>query len=162
MKNKDINIKIDDYTLNCRSVAIIINNNQILFQKKEKDKYWALPGGKISLGETTVTALERELKEELGLTNYKVESPILIAEHFFNFNQEKVHQYIFGHLVLLDTKEYIFNTNEFKGIEKDKDIIFKWINMNDLTNTKIKPDFLITELINIDKKEIKFISYKEL
>ena len=32
MKEKDINVKIYDYILNCRAVAIIIKNNKILFQ----------------------------------------------------------------------------------------------------------------------------------
>lgn len=36
MKEKDINIKIEDYTLNCRATAIILNNDKILFQKKPK------------------------------------------------------------------------------------------------------------------------------
>lgn len=53
MKNKDINIRIEDYILNCRAVAIIVNNNSILFQKRKQDEFWALPGGKIRVGETT-------------------------------------------------------------------------------------------------------------
>ena len=66
MKEKDINVKIYDYILNCRAVAIIIKNNKILFQKRKQDKFWALPGGKIRIDETGEEAIKRELNEELG------------------------------------------------------------------------------------------------
>lgn len=36
MKSRDINIRIEDYILNCRAVAIIVNNDRILFQKESK------------------------------------------------------------------------------------------------------------------------------
>ena len=35
----DINVTLGDYILNCRAVGVIIDNNKMLFQKKEKDKY---------------------------------------------------------------------------------------------------------------------------
>ena len=144
MKEKDINIKIEDYTLNCRATAIILNNDKILFQKKVQDKYWALPGGKINVGETTAKTLARELKEELGLTNYKIENICLIAEHFFDIKNE-----------------YIYQKEEFKGIEQEKPIIFKLIDKLDLTNIPLKPDFLKKQLLNLENKEIQFTFYRE-
>ena len=160
-KNKDINIKIEDYILNCRVVAIIEEDNKILFQKKEHDKYWSLPGGKIEIGEKTIDALKRELKEELGITNFNVETLIIVSEHFFTFKNNKYHQFIFGHKVkYLDNKKTLKEL-EFKGIEKDKNLIFKWFDKEKLESLPIKPDFLGQKLKNITENEVTFISYKE-
>ena len=53
LKEKDINVKIQDVLLNVRAVAIIVHDNKVLFQKRKQDEFWALPGGKIRVGETT-------------------------------------------------------------------------------------------------------------
>ncbi|MBI3258912.1 MAG: (deoxy)nucleoside triphosphate pyrophosphohydrolase [Ignavibacteriae bacterium] len=53
------------------SVAIIRRGNEVLLcQRNEKARYalqWEFPGGKIELGETSETALIRELFEELDI-----------------------------------------------------------------------------------------------
>lgn len=162
MKDRDINIKIADYILNCRAVAIIENEGKILFQKRENDKFWALPGGKVEVGEPTKETVKRELSEELGIKNFEIDNVNTVAEHFFEFNGEKFHQYIFGHKVKVDLSEWIFaNKYEFKGIEENKKIIFKWIDIDKLDLTPLKPDFLKEQLKNINKKVVQFISYKE-
>jgi len=161
MNKRDINIKIDNYLLNCRAMAIIKNEDRILFQKREKDKYWALPGGKISVGESISDTIDRELKEELGISNFRIKEVCIIAEHFFEFNNEKCHQYIFGQKVSVDKNEWIFENDEFKGIEDDKNLIFKWIKLSDLELVPIKPDFLGNSLRNLDKDKLQFISYTE-
>lgn len=51
------------------SVHGVIQNSigHILLHKREDSPLWALPGGKMELGESVVTCLKRELKEETGL-----------------------------------------------------------------------------------------------
>lgn len=161
MKKKDINIKIEDYILNCRAVAIIVNNDNILFQKRRQDEFWALPGGKIRVGETTKETVTRELKEELALNSFDVSDVSTVSEYFFEFGIDKYHQFIFGHKVLIKDDEWILKDNEFDGIEKDGNLIFKWFKMSELDKAPIKPDFLKEQLENINKKELQFVTYKE-
>lgn len=161
MKNRDINIRIEDYILNCRAVAIIVNNNKILFQKRRQDEFWALPGGKIRVGETTKETIVRELKEELGLKDFKVNDVATVSEYFFEFGKDKYHQFIFGHKVQVNSNEWILKSNEFDGIEEQENLIFKWFEVEELGTAPIKPDFLKEQLENINKKELQFITYKE-
>lgn len=157
----DINVMVGDYILNCRAVGIIINNNKILFQKKEKDKFWALPGGKISVGDTGEITIKREIFEELGI-NCEVERFHSVIENFFSFDNDKYHQYIFSYVLGIDKDSYIFNNDEFMGIEENKKIMYKWFKIDELENSLIKPDYLKSLFNDIDNKEIKFISNNEM
>jgi len=58
--------------------AVVIKNNNILLvkRKSEPDKnLWAIPGGKIKLGETLQNAAQREVLEETGVS-IKAQGPI--------------------------------------------------------------------------------------
>ena len=147
---RDINVNIENVNFVCRSCAIIINNNKILFQKRKADKFWALPGGKIEILETTAEAVKREIKEELGIENIEVGDVLSVTENFFEWNGNKVHQYLFTHKVSLNDNIYDNIESEFNGKEEGKDVVFKWIKKEDITNEKIKPDYVIDQLLNID------------
>lgn len=162
MKEKDINIKIQDILLNVRAVAVIVNDNKILFQKRKQDKFWALPGGKIRVGEKSEDTIKRELKEELELNNFSVERCNSISEYFFTFDNTLIHQYIFSYIVSVDNSEWILNEeSEFEGKEENENLVFKWFEINSLTEAPIKPDFLKEQIDKIKDNETIFTSYIE-
>ena len=156
----DINVKIGDYILNCRSVGIIRNKNKILFQKKINDKYFALPGGKICVGETGEETIKREILEEIGAES-KVERVHSVVENFFLFDNNKYHQYIFCYILSVDINSYIFDKEEFMDVE-NKNIIYKWIDIDKINNEMIKPDYLKDILCDMDNQDIKFIINNEI
>ena len=49
------------------SGCIIIKNNKVLLQKRSDDNKWALHGGYLELGESFIEAMERKVKEEIGV-----------------------------------------------------------------------------------------------
>lgn len=150
-KTTDINVKIDDVNFCCRSCAVVINNGKILFQKRKKDEYWALPGGKIEVLETTKETIARELKEELDITDITVGDIISITENFFEWKGTKTHQYIFTHNVTFNDSKYNNIEGIFESAEKDKDVIYTWIKKEDLINTPIKPDYVAKQLLTSNK-----------
>ena len=65
-------------------VAVIINDDQeVLLTKRNIPPFqgeWVMPGGKIDLGEPIITALQREVMEEVGL-QVEVEGLLDVFEH---------------------------------------------------------------------------------
>ena len=50
--------------------AVVFNQNRVLLVKRAKppaQNQWAIPGGKVRLGETLQQAAEREIHEETGI-----------------------------------------------------------------------------------------------
>lgn len=63
--------------------AIVLKENKILLVKRKRPPHqgcWAIPGGKIELGETIQQAAEREIKEETGIT-IRAKDPIYIFDY---------------------------------------------------------------------------------
>ena len=161
MGKRDIRLMIEDVKFGCRAVGVIKKNNKILFQKRKNDDFWALPGGGIEVLERAQNVVVRELEEEIGLTNIKVIRPLWFVEYFFKFDNLDQHQYIIGYLLDVDDNEEIINKDEIEGIEEGKNIIYKWIPVEEIPSAKIKPDYLKDKLLNI-KEEFEFIEEEDL
>ena len=122
-------------------------------QKKRKNvEFWALPGGAIEVMERAKDVVLRELEEEIGLTEVRVQRPLWFVEYFFKFDNTNWHQYILGYLLDVNDDNEIINREEFDGIEEGKDIIYKWIDINDIKTAPIKPDYLKEKLLNISEE----------
>ncbi len=78
------------------AIGILRRNNKFLVQKRPAHgllaDLWEFPGGKIEKGESPQQALERELKEELGI-HIRRASHIMDVRHFYT--QFRVHLHVF-------------------------------------------------------------------
>lgn len=123
--------------------AIIIRKNEISMIYSKKRGYYKIPGGGIEQGEDNVTAMIREVKEEVGL--------IVIPETVREFGyvhriQKGKHEPIF----IQDNFYYICDVEtrqtetEYSDNEKIEEFIPVWVN--------------ITEAINANEEYVKINS----
>ncbi|MBP5684172.1 MAG: NUDIX domain-containing protein [Bacilli bacterium] len=126
----------------------IIQNNQILLQKRTDNGTWALHGGALELGETFLEAVKREVFEELGI---QVINPIFIKTysgenmHFFYPNKDEVYVVASFYLVTDYIGEFHIDPKEVAEI--------KWFAIDDLPTNLNKPDIEgINDIITYYKK----------
>lgn len=86
--------------------AVVFREGKVLLVKRIKDpqkETWAIPGGSVNLGESLQEAVEREIKEETGLT-IKAKKPV----HSFDLIERDEQGAIRFHYVIIDLEaEYV-------------------------------------------------------
>lgn len=147
----DIDIKCNEGKFKLRTTGIIIKNNKILVQKAKKFDGYVLPGGHIELGELSKEAMLRVINEETKM-DVKINNLICIAENIYSGkNNEICHEinyyYNLSPINDIETEEFIIVEND-KGIIKEQK--FYWIDLNDLTDTNVRP----IEIIKILQENI--------
>ena len=60
----DLTIDIENYRLNIRATGIIIHNNKLLVHNNHKDDFYALMGGRISIGESSEETVDTDRWKE--------------------------------------------------------------------------------------------------
>ena len=114
------------------AVGVIYRQGQVCIAKRHSNQHqgglWEFPGGKVESGETAVSALVRELQEELGID-------VDITETMPQPLIEVVHQYP-DKKVRLDTFVIEHFSGEPKGMEQQP---VQWVAVKDL-NTYAFPD----------------------
>lgn len=130
------------------SIAIIKNNGRILvspgYDKEKNQHFYRLIGGGIEFGETSMEALEREMKEELDaeLINHKL---VATLENIFTFNGDPGHEICF-----IYEAEFSDSTNyeieEFRILDSTIDSKAIWIELKEIKDKNIFPEGVVNFL----------------
>lgn len=137
---------------NCRAGAIIYNEERTkILLENQDNKRLVFPGGRIDMNEDSLSALKRELKEEL---NIEVELSLRFVLELFNKNYHEIGFYYMTQ-ISEDKIEDNTKSNDYSGI-------FHWFPIEELEKyeivaTPIK-NRIITKNIPIAPKHI---IYKE-
>src|SRR5579884_2715922 len=79
---------------NVRVAGVCIHRDHVLLSRGEQDDFWALPGGRLEFDESTAAALQREMREEIGV-EVVVGSLLWLVENFFEYNGVATHELLF-------------------------------------------------------------------
>ena len=129
-----------------RVAGLFLKNSSVLLVEHSKvgRSYWLLPGGGIRIGESTTTALMREVKEELNI-DAVVSELLFVVE---TLSKEGTH-------IIQPT--FIIKINNFDNIKvgRDKRVIsYKLFNIDEIGQITIYPD--------IARELVDFIKYKRV
>ena len=128
---------------NYRVVAVCVDGGHVLLHKAVRDDFWALPGGRGELLESSVDALKREMREELEV-EVTVDRLLWVVENFFRYDGTDYHELALYHQVSLPPgSKYLAKEQTFEGIEENSlRLIFRWFPRDDLAHVRLFPSFL--------------------
>lgn len=134
-----------------RAAAIIIEDGCILMAYNDLDNYYYSVGGGVHLGETSLEAVTREVKEETG-TTYKAERLVFVNECLFSENKKQCHGIEFFYLMKPKGRKLFKDGKERKILLETKDNLperLYWIPVEKLPDYKAFPEFFREKLNNL-------------
>lgn len=159
INKKDIRIKNDGYNFHFRVAAVIVQDNKFLIQQIDGYDYYILPGGHVLLGESSLKALEREVKEEVGC-DVDIEQCKFFCfhENFYN-KKEKLEHWIENYFTVKPKKT--LPTTDWDIEENDKGEIkllhFKWVTIDELKELDLKPTAIKRLLVDNKSNEFNYL-----
>lgn len=146
---------VDDVKFSYRAGVILINNNKVLLQNKSKYDFWILPGGRVEFFESSMNTITRELKEELNISIIP-DRLVMISEVILK--KEKRHELGMYYVASINQNE-INQKQNLRGLD-DKEVLYKWYDINEIKKINVYPEILKEIIINIPKEVIHHIEEK--
>lgn len=138
----DITFQMPEGRFNYRAAGIILHKGKVLVMRDDRSPYYYLPGGRISLHESSGEALARELLEELR-TETEIQRLCYIVESFFveEVTKEKFHEVALYYL-LKPSEELLGRGEAFTAKEGNREHRFYWKSFAQLRDLYFQPAFL--------------------
>lgn len=152
---RDVEYYKDEGLFKLRVCGIIRKGDKVLIEKDSNSQLWSYPGGRVKLGESTIEAVKRELKEELGI-EIEVVKKLACIQLFSKLpNNAIFHEigfyYQVNNLQPLPCQDFDIEEEIDKGKQKHN---FKWITIDQLKEMDVVPralkDVIISDLENQD------------
>ena len=143
----DLTVDVGEYKLNLRVAAIIEHDNRILFHKNPKKEHYGIIGGRVKIGEDTISAIKREIYEELG-KKIIVKNLYSVCENFFIVNNIKYHEILFIYKAEFENESDRAIIDRLYCIEEGKDLYYEWLSREDMKNNIIKPKLFIDTFLS--------------
>jgi len=135
----------------CRVAGVAVHQDRVLLHRSEHDDFWALPGGRIEVGETSAQALRREMLEEVA-TEVKVGRLLWVVENFFQHypldqppdTSIATEHHEIGLYLEMELPPHLVDTTSFEGHELAETphefaLEFRWFKQAELSRLDIRP-----------------------
>lgn len=144
---QDVSLMVGKHLFNYRVAAIIRLQDKVLVNQLVGQDFWFLPGGRVQEGESSVTALERELREEIAAV-CRVHRPVFLHENFFTHDSSRFHELCLYYDVELSSDSVTTDSvTTFEDIvPADRGIELRWVSTLQLAGINLQPPFLSSRL----------------
>lgn len=123
-------------------VGVLIRNNKCLIvefnMSDGRVDCWGLPGGRLDKEELSEPAFRREIREELGLDNFKIAGVVDYDIWYVEAKEEKIPVCGIASLIVNETDEIVLSDEhlQYKWINREqlKDYNFLWPNAKRMLN----------------------------
>jgi len=152
MNKPMVSFSAGDWRFHLRAAAVIRDGDRVLLHRAADDGFWALPGGRVELGESAEAGLQRELREELG-TEAQVGPLHAIVENFFHYRGRPHHGVELHFEVTLPAGSPLLGCAPLERIETGSvgldggepgllRLLFQWFDLAALDQVELRPAFL--------------------
>ena len=132
----DIVFKDRENVFNYRVVAVWLEEGHVLLHKEADDTHWSLPGGRVAMGEESISSLKREMLEELGV-EVNINNLLLINENFFSLKSLDFHEIGLYYEVITETNP-LFKKGPFHGLEGER-LVYQWFPIKEIIDLELYP-----------------------
>jgi 8-oxo-dGTP pyrophosphatase MutT (NUDIX family) len=129
-----------DASFSLRASAVVIRQGRVLLHRTVADAYWALPGGHIEPNETSDRTVLRELAEELGVQQARIDRLLWIMENRFIDRGRPFQEIGFIYHVDLEDKNCPVCDGEFVGAQAN--IRLRWFSLGEVAHIDLRPSYL--------------------
>lgn len=152
MTSSMISFSAGEWRFNLRAAAVVRHGEFVLLHRRESDPFWALPGGRVEIGETAEAAVRREVREELGVDAQACELRAM-AENFFEHGGRQQHGVELHFDVTLPDGCELIGCEPFERVEESATglngndaaslrLLFRWFHRDELDALDLRPVFL--------------------
>ena len=146
--NNDISVMINNKKLNIRVGIIFKYEDKVLVEVPKYNFYNSVvPGGRIKIGEYSIDAIKREIKEEMGfeLLDSKL-GFVKTLEEMFTFNNIDYHEIFFIYKYNVDEDDYNLLI-KIKDNQDNANSYYKFITKEEFNEYNLLP-LEIRDIIN--------------
>lgn len=144
--NQEVKFQTKDCNYYNRAAGIIKYGKKFLIINVDKAPYYHIPGGHIEIGEDSITAITREIKEELDYTVKNTEL-FCVQENFYDKKGVAHHGVEYYYIIEIEEDVETVDrevTEIDHGVEKH--LFIKWVSADELKEIDLKP-FTVKDLI---------------
>lgn len=143
MEIVDVKFKDEKYVFHYRVAGVIEKEGKYLVQQISGKDYYILPGGHVRIGETSIDAIRREIKEEVGIEVDEKDCKLFCYNENIFEREGKIEHWIEQYYIISTDLElqdsWEFVEHDIDGI---KTLKYNFIESDKINQIDLKPEIL--------------------